>query len=149
MAKGLDKDIAKRYGISKKAWVEQRKRNRTGKKTKTVKKRSAPKKTRRKTVARKRKRSRKRKFTIPVAIVAPIAWKFMSAAQKAKSGDWEGAGNDLLWHFAGIQSKPYKFNPEALKTWIPVIVGAAIHIAASKLGINRYLGRAGIPIIRI
>jgi len=96
------------------------------------------------------KRMGKRKFTLPMAVIAPIAWKIQWSIRKLMSGDFEGATKDALWHFAAIDSQG-KFNPEALKTWIPVIAGLLIHkfVGGAPLNLNRHLANAGLPLIRI
>lgn len=106
--------------------------------------------TKRRSMAKKKKNSRRRKFTLPMAVITPFVWKSYSAIQNAAGGNYDQAVRDLMWHFAAIDSSG-NFNPDALKTWIPVIMGLLVHkfVGGAPLNLNRALGNAGVPIIRI
>lgn len=58
----------------------------------------------------------------------------------------------LVKDFTGYQPDPrydaFKFN-RMKEGLLPVMVGILVHKLAGRLGINRALGRAGVPIIRI
>jgi len=99
---------------------------------------------------RKYNRRRKKSFTIPIAVVGgmmPASYYIVDGASKY-----------------GIKNIPARlsiattgYNPETgrwgmgylVKFMGPVLLGAGIHKVAGKLGINRALGRAGLPWIRI
>jgi len=99
-------------------------------------------------MARKKISRRRNRFTIPLSVVVPIAWKLRWVVQKGLAGDYDGAAQDALWHFAAIDSNG-NFNAEALKTWIPVIAGLLVHkfVGGAPLNLNRYL--KDVPLIRI
>lgn len=111
-------------------------------------------------MARARARSRRRyfpkfhrtshrtRFSLPVGIIAgflPVAtgvWNRRSSSQSM--------GDFLLSGFTGFTPSTGQWNPANLKNGLlPVTAGFAAHMIASRLGINRALARAGIPIIRI
>lgn len=90
---------------------------------------------------------RRAKFSLPVAIVAgfipPAAgvWSRRSSAT--------AVGEFLKGAFIGLDSTG-SFRPALLRDGaLPVVGGFIAHMIASRLGINRALARAGIPILRI
>lgn len=111
----------------------------------------------------KKKGKRRRKFTLPMAVVVPVlATPFVpgrsgvgwdSPVSDAQRGDFNAAlanyasgwvpidlrrlqnGGDLQWH---LPTYP-----------LMLLAGAAIHKIAGFLGVNRMLGRSGVPIIRV
>lgn len=92
----------------------------------------------------------KRKFTLPLAIVAGLTPYVWHEYDLYKSG---GLGEALKYAskpFVPIDPFSGKFDTCDLK-WglIPMGVGIGVHMIANKLGLNRMLGRAGIPFIRI
>lgn len=110
-------------------------------------------KTGRNPMAKKKKNRKQRSFTIPMAVVGGVVAGVSPAIQKGLEGDWVGIMDKLAYGFAGVSGvnvgQP-KLDLKGLKTGLlPVIIGAMVHIVASKLGINRALGRSRIPVIRI
>jgi hypothetical protein len=102
------------------------------------------------------KRSGKRSFTLPVAPLAGVIGSFAQTAPSGRSlvsdlmtGNGSGFLYDAKEIFTAVDANG-KFRPEwAMKTYLPPALGILVHIAASKLGVNRALGRAKVPIIRI
>lgn len=98
----------------------------------------------------------KRKITIPISLVAPLiitATKRMpsgsSFLQNIQKGDWNTLGYNLT-EFVGIEAPTGKFRLDYLiNSLMPFVGGFIIHKVAGYLGINRWLGRSGIPFIRI
>jgi hypothetical protein len=91
---------------------------------------------------------RKAKFTLPIAVVAgfvPVAaglWNRRTSAQSMADYLQQG--------FTGITPGTGQFNLGNLRIgMMPVLAGFIVHMIAGKLGINRAIGRAGIPFIRI
>lgn len=87
-------------------------------------------------------------MTIPIGVIAgliPVAtgvWNRRSSSQSV--------GDFLLSGFTGFTPSTGQFNAANLKNGLlPVTAGFAAHMIASRLGINRALGRTGIPFIRI
>lgn len=91
----------------------------------------------------------RRKFTIPVALVGGVVG--MPAVQRGVSNLLAGDINGLMRNLSQIVGVDQgKFNPERLKeNLVPLAIGVGVHIAARKLGVNRMLGQAGVPILRI
>lgn len=122
-------------------------------KTKTKTKKS---KTKRKSrVAKKKNRSYKRVPRIPMALVGGGLGALTvtcpsgsSLMQNIAEGDIQTFGYNAREIFTGIDANG-NFNKDFLKKgWMPIIIGAALHIVATKLGINRalYNAQKGFPI---
>ena len=111
-----------------------------------------------------RKKSRKkRSFTIPLTIVAPIVaipmvpsrsgWA--SPLNDAKAGRWTSVGAHLVNGFQPFFEidNPVTFAGKFslhIPRYLAMIVGGVIsHKIASFLGVNRALGRAGVPVVRV
>lgn len=101
-----------------------------------------------------KKRAIRRKaagMTIPVAAVAgflPLAGVMVTSF---KQGGVELAGNNLVSNLTGydIPSKTWSMD-YMRKGTIPIVAGLLAHkIIGQKLGVNRMLARAGVPLIRI
>lgn len=109
-----------------------------------------------KTVARRRRYfprrfRRKAKMTIPIApVMGLIATATNNGViQNAQAGNWNLVMDALKWNFTGI-APDGSFNGAALiQNITPLAIGMGIHIAASKLGVNRVMAQAKIPYIRI
>lgn len=52
-------------------------------------------------------------------------------------------------HYAGVASDGVFSMDIAMKNWLPIGIGFAVHWVASKLGINRMLARYKVPIVRL
>lgn len=99
-----------------------------------------------------KKKKRKRKFTIPLAPVAAVAVVVAKPIQMAIDGDIEGAAAELGARIVGYnyQSGEFDLMYAAKNAWLPLIAGGLVHkIVGGSLGVNRMLGQAGVPIIRI
>ena len=96
-----------------------------------------------------KRHTRRNGFIIPVAIVAGLApgviktvngfQAGMNTGMSVAAGIWTGYDSvnarfdyRLLWHGA-----------------FPLLIGVMVHAIASRLGVNRAIARAGIPILRI
>jgi hypothetical protein len=101
-------------------------------------------------MARKTKHRSKAKFTLPLSVVAGFAPGVSYAIAGYKAGGFKGATNSLAYAYGGFDVSTGKFNMAGLyHGLIPAIGGFLIHMVAGKIGINRALGRAGVPFIRI
>jgi hypothetical protein len=93
---------------------------------------------------------RARSFTIPIAPVAGLAAGMAEPAQKMIAGDFNGGLQAISRNYTGYDPATAKFNIAYLsKGALPLLTGLVVHKAASVLGINRMLGQAKVPIIRI
>lgn len=120
--------------------------------TKTTRRKSNPKR-RKRTTARRKRKSRRQKFTIPLAVVGGLAAGLAGPASHVVQGDWEEGLRQLAANYTGAYPRrngTVDWNMEYLKRGlVPLVLGIAAHKVAGMLGINRALGRAKIPLIRI
>lgn len=91
---------------------------------------------------------RKARTTIPIAVVAgfipPVlgVWNRRSSATEM--------GNFIMEGFTGWSPGTNSWSFANLRLgMLPVVAGFLAHMVAGKLGINRVLARANIPLIRI
>lgn len=97
-----------------------------------------------------KKKQRKRAgFTIPIAVVAGAGAQALPVIEKAAKGDWGGVVDKLLYQYGCYNKTKGAFDLKLVGNYAPLIVGLIIHVIASKLGLNRILGRAKIPYFRI
>jgi len=106
--------------------------------------------------AKKRGRRRRSGFTLPIAAVGGAAAGFVinapwggSPVSKAMTGDWKGAFDAIIMNYTGINTNTGAWDPVQAKGAWAAIAGILMHMVASRLGVNRALGRAGVPILRI
>lgn len=105
-----------------------------------------------------KKEKKKRSFTLPMALIAPVAASLFTAGKRgwggspiseAMAGNYQNAAHHLLVGWTGIDTLG-NFDPiNGMQYTKMTLIGAAVHWVASKLGVNRALGRARVPIIRI
>lgn len=96
-------------------------------------------------------------MTLPMGIVVPMASSLISPPaanwnsplQYAQAGDWNNFAGAMKYGWLGIApSGAFDFvNGAAYLKW--TIVGGLVHWAAGRLGINRALGRAKVPMLRV
>ena len=126
-------------------------------KSKTTKRKS--KKTGSRSMAKKKRTNRRRKFTIPGALVAGVGAGFFikpdptwpSPYEAAKQGKWDIAFNNYATNMIGYRPDTGAiFDTKiGMKGLWALIGGFVIHKVASLIGINRALGRARIPFLRV
>lgn len=108
-----------------------------------------------KTMAKKKTRKRP-KTTIPLSVVVPLAGTFMAPPRPGwgsilsflKAGDINAAGTAAMYGWTGYdptQGKFIGFPPFVIWT----LVGGLMHKIAGMLGVNRTLGRARVPYVRV
>lgn len=102
----------------------------------------------------KAKRHRRPRPTVSVAILAgfaPAATRFAVNAFKGEGVEY--ASKRLLEDFTGYRVEDGKWSLGSDHTarfgLFPVAAGITAHWLAGKLGINRAIARAGIPLLRI
>lgn len=101
--------------------------------------------------APKRKHRSKAKATIPLAVLAGFVPIARDIVQGYTASGIQGAGHYLVGGLTGYDSNTHKWNlPWAVNHfYLPVGAGFLVHTLASRLGVNRALGRAGVPLLRI
>jgi len=98
----------------------------------------------------KRKTRRAAKFTLPVAVVCGMMPRASSAARGWGNDGLRGLAKGTTYAMTGYDYYAHTFNPSFM--WngtYPIALGILIHKVAGMLGVNRALGRARIPFIRI
>lgn len=103
------------------------------------------------------KKMAKRKFTLPMATVMPLVGSVFAGPKQGwaspyqaivENQDYQDGARVLMMGWTG-------FDLEGTDKWsvpkypLMLIAGGIISAVASKLGVNRRLGRAGIPFIRV
>lgn len=100
-------------------------------------------------MAKKRKRTHS-KTTFPMAVVAGFSVPVVRTYNAGRSGGLQAAATELSTGMTGYDPWAGNFDLLRLRNGLlPVIVGTIGHRVASMLGINRALGAAKIPFIRI
>ena len=103
----------------------------------------------------KKKRRRRLSFTIPLAPVAGLAAGLAEPIQYLIKGDTNNAINHLVYNYTGIPNAMQgggNWDPNGLKKGLlPLVIGLLIHklVGGPPLNLNRALGRARVPLIRI
>lgn len=96
----------------------------------------------------KRRGRRQRKTTLPLAIIGgmlPVA-----AGVWARRSSGTEMANYLQAGFTGVTPGTGAWNIANLRMGLfPVMAGFMVHAIAGKLGVNRALGRARLPLIRV
>ena len=93
---------------------------------------------------------RRGSLTIPIAPVAGLLGGLSMPIGTIRHGDIKRGIEETALVITGVDPATGKFNwTYVSKFWIPVGMGILGHYAASRLGINRLLGRAKVPVIRI
>lgn len=105
-----------------------------------------------------KKQKKRRAFTIPLAVVVPLAASLFTEGKKGwssspfgemKAGRYENAMHHLVSGWLGIDAAG-RFDAVNGMTYLKMtLIGAVVHWIAGKVGINRVLGRAKVPFIRI
>lgn len=102
----------------------------------------------------KKKARRRAKMTLPLAMIAPLGMLGVKTVQTGVNDPLEGV-NYLTGALTGYRPdwkekgwKPFHF--ERLKSGtIPILMGLLVHKLAGATGVNRALGRARVPWLRI
>lgn len=99
--------------------------------------------------SKKKRRSRGSRFSLPLAIVAGMAGPGIKLWESRGSGS--GLAREAGRIFTGFDFWTGSFVPGAMRYGtLPILAGFLVHyILGSKLGLNRAIARAGIPVIRI
>jgi len=137
----------------KRAWALYRGKSKSSKSTKKNVKKGSGK------VAKKKGNNKKRKFTIPGALVAGVALGFVikptsnwdSPYEAAKRGAYDVAIKNYATNMIGYRADTGAIfdTTIGLKGLKALIGGFLIHKVASVIGLNRALGRAGVPYLRV
>lgn len=145
---------AKRYMARLRAMVGRKKR-------KSLSSKTSHSPVRRRKMARRRYARRRRKggMTIPLAPVTGLiagfitpSWYGKSAVQWAMEGDIESALKTVVNNYTGYRIDLGQWKPEGLAHGVaPIVAGLLVHkfVGGAPLNLNRLLGRAKVPFIRM
>lgn len=101
-------------------------------------------------MAKRKGARRHNNFTIPVAVVAGLAPGAYRAYEGFTTDGIRGVAYRLSNDFTGFDPYQKKWSLFEMKYGLgPLLLGVMVHKVAGKLGINRALGKAGIPFLRI
>ena len=102
-------------------------------------------------MARTKRTHRRAGFTLPIAVVAGFVPLVTDIVNTVKSGGWQSVGDVIVGDFIGYHPTTGQWNFADVKDGlVPIGLGILVHkFVGGMLGVNRYLGRARIPIIRI
>lgn len=102
-----------------------------------------------KAVAR-RRRNGVKGMTIPVALMVGFLPITLEAINGAQRGGWKGMAHQVAYSFTGWDTDTRTWEQSRLKGGLyPVLIGMGVHWIADKMGVNRALQRAKMPILRI
>jgi len=108
---------------------------------------------RRRTIVRyvRRGARRARSTTVPIAVLAGLAPGVARSIEGFKKDGFRGASYRLCNDFTGYDAYNTAWNASELKYGLlPLVAGFAVHwLVGGKLGVNRALGRANVPFIRL
>lgn len=100
--------------------------------------------------ARKSGKHHKKPFTISLAIVGGFVPLALFAYDGMVTKGPVNAASRIAMRLTGYDTTQEKFYwKELVKGWTPILAGIIGHKVANKLGINRMIAQAGIPILRI
>ena len=101
-------------------------------------------------MATKKKRSRKNRFTIPLTVAAPLGYTGYNAYLYARNQSVPDALDKVSKWYTGYSLETGKWSMANLSFGLfPLLLGMFAHKVANRLGVNRALSSAGIPIIRV
>lgn len=89
-------------------------------------------------------------MTVPLAVLAGFAPLGVSTIEGFKQNGAEGAMHYAVAGLTGWDTRTNKWELAYMtRGTIPIVLGFLVHYAASRLGVNRALGRARVPFLRI
>lgn len=98
----------------------------------------------------KAKRRHRAKFTLPLAVVAGFIPLGLHIKHGYDVAGIHGAGHNMVEALTGYNEASHDWDFKNLKYGTgPIVAGFMVHYFASKFGINRALGRAKVPFLRI
>lgn len=100
-------------------------------------------------MAKNNKRRRSRNITISAAMTAGIVAYGAQVAHSRQEGIY-GMTRAAVLYGTGFDMYSNRFYFQFLNRGLfPVLGGMALHFLANRLGVNRMIARAGIPLVRI
>lgn len=103
-------------------------------------------------MAKKKKRRRANKFTLPITIVAPMAAVGVDVVKYSNDRGLSSGMYRLTEIMTGYNpnNKSDPWDISRMKSGLfPILAGMVVHKIAGRLGVNRALGKAGVPYLRV
>ena len=101
-------------------------------------------------MAKKRRSRRNGGMTIPISVVAGLLPGTMDTVDGFRQYGLKGGATVASRVWTGYDPQSNKWYWSQLQRGaVPLLVGMLVHNVASRLGVNRALGRAKIPFVRI
>jgi len=96
-------------------------------------------------------KSRRKSMTVSVAMLGGFAPLGMELYHGYKEGGMKMAGNRLSMATTGVDTVggPWRGDYALSKFYGPLLAGALAHKLANQIGVNRWLSRMKIPLLRI
>jgi len=94
---------------------------------------------------RKKKGRSSKKMTLPIAVIAPVAAVGYFLGKELAAGQV----GLVLKQTTGFENGKFSGVSDIAGTYGPILLGVGVHKAASRIGVNRAMGAAKIPFIRI
>lgn len=89
-------------------------------------------------------------MTLPLAVLAGFAPLTLQTLSMYQSSGFDGATQSLVAGTTGYSRWEGKWRAQYLMAGMgPIVLGILAHKVASRLGVNRALANAGVPVIRI
>ncbi len=89
-------------------------------------------------------------FKLPIAIVAGFMPGLTNLNSAYQAGGWNLMSDTASRQYIGFSPSTGRWNFDQFRHGtFPIILGVAVHKLAGFIGVNRALGRMGIPIIRL
>jgi hypothetical protein len=96
------------------------------------------------------KHSRRHGMTLPVAVIAGFVPLASNGLRDYQQGGLDLLGTGLTWRLTGYNQMSQRFDFSGLSSGLlPILMGIGVHKLAGRLGINRALSSAGIPLLRV
>lgn len=93
---------------------------------------------------------RRQSMTIPVAVLAGFAPLGVAMVEGFQYNGLTGVAKRVSLGLTGYNPEDKHFYPNQMfRVAGPIVAGILVHKVAGKLGINRILANAGIPLLRV
>jgi hypothetical protein len=90
------------------------------------------------------------KMQLPVALIAGFVPLAANGLRDYQQGGLDLLGTGLTWRLTGYNQMSKRFDFSGLSSGLlPILMGIGVHKLANRLGINRALAQAGIPLLRV
>lgn len=97
------------------------------------------------------RRHRAAKMTLPLAVIGGMVPAAYDVLAGYRANGFDGAMGHVALVTTGYDTGDGKFKPmyAIQKLYGPLLLGVLVHKAAGKLGVNRMLASAGVPLFRV